>query len=112
MASTGKSFDQIKAILGKLDRQVDEARIKRLGITPAPAGAAAAPPAATRLGQAFEAPASPPSERRSKYGRAKPLNRSEEDSNGSSNGNGSGASNGSAWTNGSAPQGDLDETIG
>ncbi len=94
MAATGKSFDQIKAILGKLDRQVDEARTKRLGITPAPAGMPA--PSPTRLGQAPEAPPSPPSERRSKYGRAKPLNRSE--------------SNG--WSSNSSSNGDLDETIG
>lgn len=94
MAASGKSFDQIKAILGKLDRQVDEARTKRLGITPAPAGMPA--PSPTRLGQAPTPPANPPSERRSKYGRAKPLNRD----------------NNNSWSNGNASQGNLDETIG
>jgi len=96
MASTGKSFDHIKAILGKLDRQVDEARTKRLGITPAPAGMPAVAP--TRLGQAPEAPASPPSEARSKYGRARPLNRADEKAN--------------PWSNNSPPRTDMDETIG
>ena len=93
MASSGKSFDQIKAILGKLDRQVDEARTKRLGITPAPAGAST--PAPTRLGQAPAAPSEPTSERRSKYGRAKPLNRPS-----------------GSWVNPNASPSNLDETIG
>lgn len=97
MASTGKSFDQIKAILGKLDRQVDEARTKRLGITPAPAGIPASAPA--HHTPPAKAPEPEPSERRSKYGRAKPLRRSEPESK-------------PAWTNPSPNPSRLDETIG
>ncbi|MFG0306255.1 MAG: hypothetical protein ACF8Q5_08590 [Phycisphaerales bacterium JB040] len=31
MGSTGKAFDEVKAILGKLDRSIDQARSRRLG---------------------------------------------------------------------------------
>lgn len=31
MGSSGKAFDEVKAILGKLDRSIDQARHKRLG---------------------------------------------------------------------------------
>ncbi len=97
MASTGKSFDQIKAILGKLDRQVDEARTKRLGITPAPAGIPASAPA--HHAAPADTPEPEPSERRSKYGRAKPLRRADSDTK-------------PAWNNPPAKPSRLDETIG
>ena len=97
MASTGKSFDQIKAILGKLDRQVDEARTKRLGITPAPAGVPAPSPA--HHASSPDTPEPQPSERRSKYGRAKPLRRPDSDAK-------------PTWSNGASNPSRLDETIG
>jgi len=31
MGSSGKAFDEVKAILGKLDRSIDQARNRRLG---------------------------------------------------------------------------------
>ncbi|MEZ6243998.1 MAG: hypothetical protein R3B57_13255 [Phycisphaerales bacterium] len=82
MASTGKAFDQVKAILGKLDRQVDEARHKRLGDDDLPIR----PARNESQASAFETPASNGAPdpngpnagmpaRQSKYGRARPLNR-------------------------------------
>jgi hypothetical protein len=69
MGPTEKSFNQVKAILGKLDRSIDEVRARRqTGDTrPFPAPAAAPAPAA---------PAARPSENQrpnSPYGRATPL---------------------------------------
>ena len=64
MGPTEKSFNQVKAILGKLDRSIDEVRARRqTGDTrpfPAPAAAPAARPSENQR------PNSP-------YGRATPL---------------------------------------
>ncbi len=82
MAANGKAFDQVKAILGKLDRQVDEARHKRLGDDDLPIHPVrnSASPAATDTPTTNGSPdpngpnAGMPA-RQSKYGRARPLNR-------------------------------------
>lgn len=83
MASSGKAFDQVKAILGKLDRQVDEARRHRLGEDEEPVASAQAEPgdsqAPSGRGSASEPDPNGPNPgvlpRSSKYGRARPLNR-------------------------------------
>lgn len=83
MGPTEKSFNQVKAILGKLDRSIDEVRARRTSPAPigqgaispvaghdaAPAHPALTPsqPAAARPGDAAARPGSP-------YGRATPLN--------------------------------------
>lgn len=73
-----KAFEQVRAILGKLDQSIDEARSRRLGPKepprPSPAPAAAEPP--RPAAPARPEPARPA--RRSMYGRAKPLNREDE----------------------------------
>lgn len=107
MASTGKSFDQIKAILGKLDRQVDEARHKRLGDDDLPIRPQRAeePASSNGNGESNGSPdpngpnAGMPPRQQSKYGRARPLRRT-----GDSTG---------AWAkpNQGAGRG-LDETVG
>lgn len=46
MSTSKHTFDQVKSILGKLDRSIDDARAKRLDTDhrgPAPVGASAAP---------------------------------------------------------------------
>jgi hypothetical protein len=93
MAETKKSFNQVKNLLGKLDRSIDEARSKRLGIPDADEDIAAdagaldtvigrAEGSGTSEGPVREhAPSHPapamttPPARKSLYGRAKPLNR-------------------------------------
>ena len=69
MSTSDRAFNQVKAILNKLDRSIDEAREKRLhpGV-PAPAAPAAAPTPA-------RAPAPTPSANGngSGFGRAQPL---------------------------------------
>lgn len=82
--ATERAFNQVKSILGKLDRSIDEARAKRLG-DPEPAIGAAAPQA-SQIPQntAPVAPAAPAaigpgtligkSEREpSPFGRARPI---------------------------------------
>ena len=66
--NSGKAFDEVKRLLGRLDRNIDEARTRRLGPEDEPAKPAAP---ARPIGQA--APPAPVSPTRSKYGRAKPL---------------------------------------
>ncbi len=65
MGPSEKSFNQVKAILGKLDRTIDQVREKRT--TPMTPPAAAASPAST---PAVQPPANRPT---SVYGRATPL---------------------------------------
>jgi hypothetical protein len=43
MSTSERAFNQVKAILGKLDRSIDEARTKRTQSAQAPAPAPAAP---------------------------------------------------------------------
>jgi hypothetical protein len=72
MGPSEKSFDQVKAILGKLDRSIDQLRAKRLtppaperAVVPAtPAAAALVPPANSSHA---------PQPQRSAFGRATPL---------------------------------------
>ena len=65
----GKAFDEVKRLLGRLDRNIDEARTRRLGPEDEPPAKPAASP--RPIGQS--APPAPVSPSRSKYGRAKPL---------------------------------------
>jgi hypothetical protein len=43
MATSQKTFDQVKSILGKLDRNIDAVRERRLGDPPSPVGLTAGP---------------------------------------------------------------------
>lgn len=84
MGTEGKAFNEVRAILGRLDRSIDEARSKRLGpdapdaephdeipeqasARPEPSRPAPLPPGVA-----------PAPVRRSQYGRAKPLRAGEE----------------------------------
>jgi hypothetical protein len=82
--STSRSFDQVKNILGKLDRNIDAARARRLqGPVPAPAVPATVPaaaaPVAPRPTFVPTAPMTPmptfgsSAPARSAYGRATPM---------------------------------------
>jgi hypothetical protein len=98
MSTPAKSFEDLRSILGKLDRKIDSARSRRLGLDPEPASDGLVEDGGPLIGKAEE-PESAPAEntdaaeatddeggirRRSPYGRAKPLNR------GGSNGTGPG----------------------
>lgn len=84
MTQPKESFNQVKAILGKLDRSITEARSKRLG-EPAPEPTSATPPAAAPQAStpapvakpvpapAAATPTSGYAARRAQYGRAKPI---------------------------------------
>ncbi|MBY0311064.1 MAG: hypothetical protein K2W85_03245 [Phycisphaerales bacterium] len=83
MSSTQRSFDQVRSILGKLDRNIDAARERRLQVAPAagpmplPVAAPAPIPAPARPAFA-PAPAPMPTfssaaPQRSAYGRAQPM---------------------------------------
>lgn len=83
MSSTQRSFDQVRSILGKLDRNIDAARERRLQVPPAantlPAPVPAPAPAPAAARQPFSpAPAPMPTfssaaPQRSTYGRAQPM---------------------------------------
>jgi hypothetical protein len=93
MAGEGKAFNEVRALLSKLDRSIDEARSKRVGPKePAPVLEK------DRLGSRADldreigrgngstpakpvVPPSPLQAKRSQYGRAKPLNREDEQPN-------------------------------
>ncbi|MEM7754049.1 MAG: hypothetical protein AAF297_00255 [Planctomycetota bacterium] len=110
MAEMRRSFQNVKSLLGKLDRSIDEARSRRLG-DPSPSddslesvendgletvigrsevgggtqsgpgeGARGSDAARTPGAGATPATARPASPRRSVYGRAKPLNRADDGS--------------------------------
>lgn len=66
MSRSERAFNQVKSILGKLDRSIDEARARR---TSPPAVPAAAPAPAPIPAPKPQAPATPGSV----YGRAKPI---------------------------------------
>jgi len=77
MTTPAKSFDDLRSILGKLDRKIDNARSKRLGLddepehTPkGPENGAADTEDAKDDADEVDTPAG-----RSPFGRAKPLNR-------------------------------------
>ena len=81
MSNSQRSFDQVKNILGKLDRNIDAARARRLQ-GPTPIAAPMPAPVAAPVRPAFVAPSSPLSPMptfgsaapgRSVYGRATPM---------------------------------------
>ncbi|MEQ8770162.1 MAG: hypothetical protein RIB60_06605 [Phycisphaerales bacterium] len=82
MSASGKAFDEVKRILGRLDRSIDEARTKRLGPDEPPAPRRSEPARDDQtIGGPPVAPKAPlpaPQRRPSKYGRAKPLRRGED----------------------------------
>lgn len=61
MSTSQRSFDQVKSILGKLDRDIDAARNRRLGDAPVPTRSAPQPltPADAYIGRS-SAPAPAP----------------------------------------------------
>jgi hypothetical protein len=65
MGPSEKSFNQVKSILGKLDRNIDQLRAQRLN--PTPTNTPFAPPTPA------PAPAATPPRAASGYGRATPL---------------------------------------
>lgn len=69
MSTSDRTINQVRAILNKLDRSIDEARERRLH--PAPPPAPTPPPAPA---PAHKPQTSPPSSG-SQYGRAQPLQR-------------------------------------
>ena len=87
MSTPAKSFEDLRSILGKLDRKIDSARSRRLGLDEEPVREPIADdgpligkaetaevveaPVSDDAGDASDAAA----RRRSPYGRAKPLNR-------------------------------------
>jgi hypothetical protein len=79
MSTSERTINQVRAILSKLDRSIDEAREKRTQPPPAPVQAAPAPaPAPISPTQLIGGPpkqAHPPAAPRSPFGRAQPLNR-------------------------------------
>jgi len=72
MGPTEKSFSQVKAILGKLDRSIDEVRARRTtgDLKPFPVPPAAPAPL---IVPATRAPEPPSNRQNSPYGRATPL---------------------------------------
>jgi len=81
MSTPAKSFDDLRSILGKLDRKIDSARSKRLGLDDEPVESNQPEDQADPNAQPGHAepdnPADDPSgaNGRSPFGRAKPLNR-------------------------------------
>ncbi len=73
MAEQGRAFNEVKELLGKLDRSIDAARSRRLhGDRPDPAPPPShEPPAPTPRPQ--HSVVNPPRPGASKYGKAKPL---------------------------------------
>ena len=69
MSTSDRTISQVRAILNKLDRSIDEAREKRLQPAPAPL-----PPPAPMQAQAPKPPPQPATPA-SAYGRAQPLPR-------------------------------------
>lgn len=76
MSTSDRAFNQVKAILGKLDRSIDQARERRTQPEPLPAGpsiAALPQPAPIPVAPPAAAPVSAPGRPPSPYGRAQPL---------------------------------------
>ncbi|HRJ50631.1 MAG: hypothetical protein KF787_01820 [Phycisphaeraceae bacterium] len=80
MGPTNKAYNEVKAILGKLDRSIDDARKRRLDTGPrtpsTPVPAPVLPPASqdTLLGNGSSNAAPPPAMRPSSiFGRAQPI---------------------------------------
>lgn len=88
MAGDSKAFNEVRALLNKLDRSIDEARSKRIGPKDEPVQrtqvesenrAAARSDLDRQIGgpRAQPAPLTPMQVKRAQYGRARPLNGSE-----------------------------------
>lgn len=81
MSTPAKSFDDLRSILGKLDRKIDSARSKRLGLDDGPAehnpstGHEDDLPMVSDDVSDAGVDDNPTSNGRSPFGRAKPLNR-------------------------------------
>lgn len=87
MTTPSNSFEDLRSILGKLDRKIDRARSQRLGLDHDADARQASPDDGPLIGKAEEPEAGSTddhetpdndanaSRRRSPYGRAKPLNR-------------------------------------
>jgi hypothetical protein len=84
MSTPAKSFEDLRSILGKLDRKIDSARSRRLGLDPEPEERGFTEDGGPLIGKAPDEESVSPVEvedadesarRRSPYGRAKPLNR-------------------------------------
>lgn len=83
MNQSPDAFNQVRAILGKLDRSITEARSRRLGkpvaeppsapTTPAPVAAQDEIPTPRAAATAPETPASGYAKLRGQFGRAKPI---------------------------------------
>ncbi len=79
MSTPAKSFEDLRSILGKLDRKIDKARSKRLGLSEEPE--TVSPEVEPNgVAPAIEKPEAQDTvvgepRRRSPFGRAKPLNR-------------------------------------
>jgi hypothetical protein len=79
VSTSEKTLEQVKSILGRLDRSIDAAREKRLHGSAVPSPATSTPPsfrdAASQQQQQIgaEAPPAPPPTSTSKFGRAQPL---------------------------------------
>lgn len=68
MSTSQRTFEQVKSILGKLDRDIDAARQKRLQTRPL-----ASPPAAAALSTGIVAPRPLATPGTSGFGRATPM---------------------------------------
>lgn len=85
MESNGKAFNEVRALLNKMDRSIDDARSKRLGPpvgSPAPTQSNTTSNGTVDLDQEVggSTPARPMTElqrKRASFGRAKPLSRNE-----------------------------------
>ncbi len=86
MAGDNKAFNEVRALLSKLDRSIDEARSRRIGPKeePAPKPASENRPAPRseldrQVGapRPQAAPLTPMQAKRAQYGRARPLNANE-----------------------------------
>lgn len=79
LSTSDKTIEQVKSILGRLDRCIDAAREKRLHGSTTPASQTPPPqpfrdgPASPQIGAEAPAPAQPTSPTTSKFGRAQPL---------------------------------------
>jgi hypothetical protein len=88
MAGENKAFNEVRALLNKMDRSIDEARSRRVGPKQEPAEraqiasenrAAARSDLDRQIGapRAQPAPLTPMQAKRAQYGRARPLNASD-----------------------------------
>ncbi len=85
MESNGKAFNEVRALLNKMDRSIDDARSKRLGPpagSPNPVQRNSTPRSTVDLDQEVggSTPAKPMTElqrKRASFGRAKPLGRND-----------------------------------